>query len=487
MKKTNFPLIPVTIIMVILFMACYLIIMDVNTKSDRASEETTEAGTETEESNDQLTKDDTAVVIYRDTEDKILNFQSVVSGKRYALYYDGTTNAEDQYGEVMSVAQIPIGEIVDVNYSSHSKIVNQMTVSTSTWTYTGITKFVFDKDQKVLQLPDEKYMYTEDLVVASGDSVVELMDINEQDTLTIKGYNRVVTSIIIEKGHGYIRLLNDEYFVGGWIEVGQSMIKPITSEMLMIVTEGDYSVRLTNEGNTGEVDVSVERDKETEIDLSEIEIEKVVTGMLSFIITPAYAELEIDGKAVDYSDLIELSYGVHQIVVRSPGYQTLSKGIKMGAPLAEIEIELEEESDTDTTDSSSSSSRSSSRSSSMTSISTTMPGTPDLLETLLSQLTSSSSTTGSSSSTSSSSSSSSSTAITPADNRVYIDGPEGVEVYLDGNYIGIAPCNFKKVTGTHVITLRANGYQTKSYTIDVEDDGNSVSFSFSALIAGLSE
>ena len=62
-----------------------------------------------------------------------------------------------------------------------------------------------------------------------------------------------------------------------------------------------------------------------------------------------------------------------------------------------------------------------------------------------------------------------------------------MEVYLDGNYIGIAPCNFKKVTGTHVITLRANGYQTKSYTIDVEDDGNSVSFSFSALIAGLSE
>ncbi len=485
MKNTKIPLIPVTLILVVLFMACYLIVMDIGTSSKKDADETVE--TETEEISAQLTKDDTAVVIYRDTDDKILNFQSVASGKRYALYYDGTTSAEDQYGEVMSVAQIPIGEIVDLTYSAHAKIVQKMAVSTNTWTYTNIVKFSFDRDKKVLQLPDEKYMYTDDLIVASGDHAVELMDINEQDTLTIKGYNRMVTSVIIEKGHGYIRLLNDEYFVGGWVEVGQSIIKPISSEMLLIVPEGDYHVRLTNEGNTGEVDVTVARDKETEIDLAEIEIEKVITGMLSFIISPAYAELEIDGKPADYSDLIELSYGVHQIVVESMGYKTLTKNIKIGAPLAEIEIELEEEGD-DSSSSSSSSSHSSS--SPATTISSTVPGTSELLTSLLNQLTStstSSSSTSSSSTSSSSGSSSSSSTVTSAESRVYIDGPESAEVYLDGTYVGIAPCNFKKVTGTHVITLRASGYQTKSYTVDIADDGNSISFSFSALVTGVSE
>lgn len=482
MKKTNFPLIPVTLMMVILFMACYFIVMDMNTKAKTDSEEASE--TETEDISAQLIRDDTAIVIYRDTEDKILNFQSVVSGKRYALYYDGTTNVESQYGEVMSVVQLPIGEIVDLSYSAHSKIVQQMTVSTDTWTYTDVTKFSFDKAQKVLQLLEEKYRYTDALVVASGDKVVELMDITDQDTLTIKGYNRVVTSIIIEKGHGYLRLLNDEYFVGGWIEVGQSIIKPISSEMLLLVPEGDYHVRLTNEGNTGEVDVTVRRDEETEIDLSEIEIEKVVTGMLSFIITPNYAELEIDGKPMSYADLIELSYGVHRIVVKSLGYKTLTKDIKIGAPLAEIEIELEEVSEDDSSSSSSGNS-SSSTSSSSTTLSTTIPSSSDLWNTLLNQLTSSSVIYPNTSSSGSSSSSSS--AVTSAESRVYIDGPQGAEVYLDGSYIGIAPCNFKKVTGTHVITLRANGYQTKSYTVNVDDDGNSVTFSFSALTAGASE
>ena len=38
--------------------------------------------------------------------------------------------------------------------------------------------------------------------------------------------------------------------------------------------------------------------------------------------------------------------------------------------------------------------------------------------------------------------------------KVYIDNPEGVEVYVDGNYIGISPVNFKKVSGIHVVTLR---------------------------------
>ena len=39
-------------------------------------------------------------------------------------------------------------------------------------------------------------------------------------------------------------------------------------------------------------------------------------------------------------------------------------------------------------------------------------------------------------------------------NKVYVNAPEGAEVYLDGNYVGIAPCSFRKATGAHVVTLR---------------------------------
>ena len=66
--------------------------------------------------------------------------------------------------------------------------------------------------------------------------------------------------------------------------------------------------------------------------------------------------------------------------------------------------------------------------------------------------------------------------------KLTIDAPVNAEVYLDGSYIGIAPVSFNKTAGIHVITLRANGYVTKSYTINIEDVKTSESMSFSELV-----
>ena len=68
--------------------------------------------------------------------------------------------------------------------------------------------------------------------------------------------------------------------------------------------------------------------------------------------------------------------------------------------------------------------------------------------------------------------------------KVYVDAPEGVEVYLDGNYMGVTPCNFKKTAGTHVITLRKTGYTTRSYTVQVDEEAKDISYSFADLVAG---
>ena len=69
---------------------------------------------------------------------------------------------------------------------------------------------------------------------------------------------------------------------------------------------------------------------------------------------------------------------------------------------------------------------------------------------------------------------------------VHIDAPENVEVYLDGNYVGISPCSFKKTSGSHVITLRKSGYETRSYTVQVDEEEKDVSYSFVDLTASSS-
>ena len=60
--------------------------------------------------------------------------------------------------------------------------------------------------------------------------------------------------------------------------------------------------------------------------------------------------------------------------------------------------------------------------------------------------------------------------------------PAGVEVYKDGAYIGISPISFAKKQGIYTITLRRDGYQTRSYTVEIDYEKNNVNYSFSELV-----
>ena len=70
-----------------------------------------------------------------------------------------------------------------------------------------------------------------------------------------------------------------------------------------------------------------------------------------------------------------------------------------------------------------------------------------------------------------------------SDYRVYIDAPKDAELYLDGSYVGIVPVSFAKKTGTYVISLRRDGYMTRSYTLQIDDSKKDVTYSFSELVA----
>ena len=65
---------------------------------------------------------------------------------------------------------------------------------------------------------------------------------------------------------------------------------------------------------------------------------------------------------------------------------------------------------------------------------------------------------------------------------MYIDAPVGAELYLDGSYVGIVPVNFEKKAGTYIVSLRRDGYQTRSYTLQVDDSQKDVTYSFSELL-----
>ena len=227
-------------------------------------------------------------------------------------------------------------------------------------------------------------------------------------------------SVVVDQGHGYLKLENDDAVAGGWIEVGQTLISQIAPDMLFVVPEGNYTIRFSGTGIEEFREVSIERNKETLLDLGDIEIPQPEKGLVTIEVTPESAQVFIDENKVETTYPVRLPIGLHQITGKASGYDTVTEYFQVDGENITVKLNLEEK-----------------REVSGNSIS-------NKEETA----------------------------------KTTISAPVGAEVYQDNLYMGIAPVTYTKTAGSHTITLRKEGYITRSYDIDVPDDGKDVTYAF---------
>lgn len=378
---------------------------------------------------------DTPVVVDINKDDMTVTFLNLDINRRYTLSVDGTTKLYDKYGEGISLNQIQAGDIVDVTFLKSKKHLTSMHLSAAAWHYDNVERYEINTVRGEVTIGSEIYKLSENTQYLSAGRSIEKMDLNPADVLSFQGIDNTVLSIQVEKGHGYLRLVNDENFVGGWIEIGQKQIQKITEDMLLVVPEGSYQVNISHKGGGGIKDVVINRNEETTLDIGDLAVAETQYGMVLFSLSPSNADLYIDGSAVDASQPITMEYGIHQIIAKADGYKSLTQYLRVGQASAGIDVVLDKVDADDEEESSESS------------------ATGETKED-----------------------------TTTGYYKVYVDAPEGAEVYLDGNYVGIAPCSFKKNAGSHVITLRCTGYETRSYTVSVDDEDRDISYSFADLV-----
>ena len=403
---------------------------------------------------------DTAVVISTDQQNNSVILANMDTGRQYTLYYDGTTFIKDKYGSSMTISQIKAGDVVDVNFLKGKRKIASMQLSPDAWVYENVNNYDLEGVNKTASIGSSTYSLPEEVVVLSEGRRAEIMDIVAQDMVSVRGIDHKIYSINVERGHGYLRLRNDQALIGGWIEVGNEVIREITEDMLLIVPEGSYQVFLSNNGASCVKDIVVERDREIVLDVGDLKVPENRTGKILISVTPENARVEIDGKSVDISKAVELSYGIHRIHLEAKGYDSLTKYIQVGSEYAKISFTLEEEREEETP------------SISQNSIDDDWPEQepePEVQETPVKEI------------EEIRPSVSENTISASKTNKVYIDEPRKVEVYVDGNYMGLSPVSFTKKKGKHTVVLRKSGYKTKSYTIYLEDDGKDISYSFSEL------
>lgn len=275
-----------------------------------------------------------------DTTLSTMTFLNIDTGRYEQYSYTDGTIFKDRHGSLISAASMVPGKVVTLTLRDKELILEKVEQSADAWEMDDIGKFSYNEEDKIFTIGDTKYSYDEELQVFSGDAAIELSAVTGQDTLRIQGIDRKVLSVSVTTGHGVIQLVNTQALEGGWLSLNHKNYYKITENMQLEVPEGNYELTVAGNGYGGSTEVAVTRNEQISVDVDSIKGEDPKYCTLTFAVDVAGALMYIDGSQVDYTQPLQLQYGIHSIQITADGYDTWSKRLYVNSPEAQIEIAL---------------------------------------------------------------------------------------------------------------------------------------------------
>ncbi|MBQ9609896.1 MAG: PEGA domain-containing protein [Lachnospiraceae bacterium] len=415
----------------------------------------------------------TAVMISKDLENDKIVFLDYISGDQLELGYHGGVVVTDTRGSNVSINDINVGSVLDITYYADTKRLISIASNSNVQVLKNINKFAADVTNKKATYKGSSCKMSEFALAFDDGKAKNIMEVSTEDKVTLYLMNGSLISCVIDEGHGYVRLINQHTYVGGMVEIGYDVIVPVTDDMLLAVREGTYTLRINKNGYSDSKEVTVEKDKEIDVDISDIAIPR---GTVSFVVTPAEAEVYVNNDLLETHAYTNI-YGSYGLKIKAEGYQSFNGSFKVSEPVKSYTFELTplddattEEDTTETTEETTD----------------TSTDTQTTTESETSTETTTESVYTSETTTELSAPTEVTTQVTydgATDNTITIKTPVGASVYVDGNYVGYVPVTFPKVVGTHTIILYQTGSLIKSYTIQAVDDGKDDEYSFDGLTA----
>lgn len=421
-----------------------------------------------------------AVVLDIDTEVKMISVYNVEEEEQQKLVYTGSSAFYDGYGIQVTATQLEKGGLYRFTLNTKEEWISSACEAvdrkekpehTDVWEKTGVEYMTIAPDK--ITFRGQNYRYNEGLCVMSNGRQISLEDLQTTvDVLTVRGRGQVIYEIVVTKGHGYITLENHEDFIGGAITIGSTRMDSIYELSSYLVREGTYTVKVEKGKYVGTEEITVARDATAVFDVFAYGSGPIQKGWLTITVDPLGADLFIDGVKTVYTDGVELEYGTYQFEFAEGGYISYKATVLIDEPKESLSVYLseqpveEEPDDEDPTKDPNVSEEDD------------VPGTtgdnPDEAEdnTATSEeddvpgVMSSVSVTGMGYELN-------------LNNAIYILGPNGSEIYLDGEYLGVAPMDFEKIIGSYVITVIRTDGAVKNFNCSETDNGNDSYYNFS--------
>lgn len=369
---------------------------------------------------------DTAIVTKVSELTNSITFTNYDLAKNYTLTYDSATRFTDKYGSVITASQLKQGSLADIKFLKSGKLLTDLSENTEAFYLEDITGFNADAATKVFTYKSDKYKISSNTLVLDGNQQIGIGELDSTDSVTVMGVDNVIYSICLNSSHGYLQLKGEERFIDAILEIGLKQAEIITENFLLAISEGVYDINVVKGKDEFKSSVKIEKGKTTTLDLSGFVLTEEKRGYVFFDTTPNLAKVYVDDKVINKDKLQELTLGRHKVEAKAEGYEDFVKFFNVAEGKATLDVTLKEVESQDKKDSSADSSNTDGY-------------------------------------------------------FVFITAPTGVEVTVDGSYVGLTPLSFAKKAGSHTIALRKNGCVSRSYTVNVENTAKDVYYTFEEL------
>lgn len=322
-------------------------------------------------------------------EQSIFSVSDVNSGWVYKVMYTPSTEFLSRFGEPLAADQLEIGELVDIVWDDTRTVANSIQVSYDAWEYEDVMGLSYDQRENNITIRGETFAYQNSLVLydktkelredvflstegqgaanaaapldalqqdaASGDAQetasadafltpgkrnsITLQEISGQDTVTCRGYRGKICSVVVNKGHGYVRLSNYSTYIGGTIAIG-GVIEPVVKDMVLTVPVGNWTLEIDKDGKMGTKDIVVAQNEDQTVNLANLLIVATRRGVMQFNVTPEDCVITIDGKEYREQTRFVLEYGKHKVSVSAVDYKAYNGTITLQSAYMNVNVEL---------------------------------------------------------------------------------------------------------------------------------------------------
>lgn len=408
----------------------------------------------------------TAVLRGMDKEGSRIGVYLTDTMKETSFPYDLATSVKSIHDQELVMAELPFGSILSLEVNDETGILSKVAVSKEAWDYKGVRNLQIDEVLSKMQIGESNFMYDAGLTVISGKDNVSLRNIDtSKDILEVRGIGEKILSINITTGHGVLDFTDYDDFLGGTVEIGYDVFDDISDNMKYVLREGKYKVIMKNGKLSVNKVVDIKRDRTEVLKIADFTKEMSKSSKVTFNLSPSNAAIFIDGREVDADKKLELDYGEYLVRVTAEGYVGWERVVTISKPKTVMSIALalkkekpEEEENDD----------------GMSEPDTDLEGinidnTDDSEE-------------DEGKNASENEDDEEIKVRTDSTKAISFRKPEGATISFDGRVIGDVPCEITKVTGEHEITLKKDGYETQTFTVNIEDDGEDVVFSFPEMV-----